>query len=689
MDMPDELLGQLWDDIDWKAAEEKLSALQARLTLAAFRQDSKEIEYLQKRIVRDIDIKCLAVRHVVKSTSTPGVDSVRWRTSAEQMKAAMSLTSKGYRASPLRQIIIIDKKGKERRPSIPTCYDRAMNVLYAYSLIPVAEAIGDRKSFAFRRGRSTQDAHAYILEALKGKNAPSLIVCTDIKACYSHIQHSWILQNTPMDKQVLAELLRSGIVFAGELYPSEDQGISEAANLSPYIANIVLDGLQKYIFHGLYGDREPDDYFNGNMIRFMDDILVTVRNMETAERVLELIKKFLAVRGLCLSEEKTKICSIDDGFTFMSRTYIRRNGIIYSYPSDAAVNRFISEVRDFILTNKKSQRELIISLNHRLKGWASYHRYCDAEAAFRKVDAAVQAALWESAVRLHPNMQLEKIRSKYWYKESDGRHCYALPDDKSIRIIRLADTVLITQNKVKTNSNPFLDRDYTEKRTHEREIQNVSGPYRAIWERQNGRCYYCGRHILSDQPRTVVALDITKAPSIRNSAYIHRICALSEIEIIRTDKDISYLRPFDIISMLEGIAERQEQTTVFKPPIGPDWKYHKLKHYFAKCVSSSVTLTFKEIEKIGDIPLPEAARKDRHWWYPRKEYNRIAEAWLTEGYNIKKLNLNDGKVTFHRVECGMSRLQIPEAITNGKLPDDAVYELERHMDYIIKKYGLK
>ena len=132
MEMPNELLTKLWEDIDWK-------------------------ESIQKRIVRDLDIKCLAVRHVVKSTSTPGVDGVRWRTAAEQMKAAMSLTSKGYRASPLRQIIIIDKKGKERRPNIPTYYDRAMNVLYAYSLTPIAEARGDRKSFAFRRGRSTQD----------------------------------------------------------------------------------------------------------------------------------------------------------------------------------------------------------------------------------------------------------------------------------------------------------------------------------------------------------------------------------------------------------------------------------------------------------------------------------------------------------------------------------------------------
>lgn len=688
MEMPDELLEQLWNEINWKAAEEKLAALQTRLTLATFRQDSKEIERIQKRIVRDIDIKCLAVRHVTKSTSIPGVDGVRWHTSAEQMRAAMSLTSKGYRASPLRQIIIVDKKGKERRPNIPTYFDRAMNVLYAYSLIPVAEAMGDRKSFAFRRGRSSQDAHAYILEALKGHHAPSIIVCADIKSCYAHIQHSWIIQNVPMDKHVLSELLRAGIVFAGELYSAEDQGISEAANLSPHIVNIVLDGLQKHIYKGLYGDLEPDDYANGNMIRFVDDVFVTVRTKETATYVLELIQGFLASRGLYLSEEKTKVCHINDGFEFMSRTYIRKNNIIYSYPSDKAVERFISEIRDFILTNKKSQRELILSLNRRLKGWATYHRYSDARNAFRKVDTAVQTALWESATKKHPNMQLAKIRSKYWYREPSGKYCYAIPDDKSIRVIRLADTVLIFQDKVKTNANPFLDRDYIEKRTHEREIQNVSGPYRAIWDRQSGHCYYCGRPILTDQPRTTVPLDISRPPSIRNSAYIHCICALNELEIIHTDKDISFLRPFDIMSILEGIAERKEEGKRSKPPITADWKYYKLKQHFAKCNAASVTLTFREIEMIIGLKIPDAARKSKQWWYPRKEYNRIAEAWITEGYSMAKLNLEGGKVTFHRDEQGMSRLQIPDAILNGKLPDNAVYELEQHMKYIINKYGL-
>ena len=685
---PDELLARMWDEIDWAAAENKLADLQERLTIAVYRRNSKEIEDLQKRIVRDTEIKCLAVRHVVASTSSPGVDQVKWWTSADKMRAAMSLTSKNYHASPMRQILLTAKNtGKERRPRLPTYYDRAMNVLYGYSLIPVTEAMAERKSFAFRPGRSTQDAHAYVLEALKGNHAPEIVVCADIKAYYSHIQHSWLLKNVPMDKKVLSEFLNAGIVFAGELFPAEDTGISEGANISPYLGNFVLDGLQKYIFQGLHGTAAPKDYANGNLIRFADDVLIMVRTSEDATKVIELLKSFLDERGLTLSTEKTHICKVSEGFTFLSRTYIRKNGLMYSYPSERAVERFIDELRTTILTNRKSQRDLILLLNRKLKGWAGYHRYTDATEAFRKVDVAVQTALLEAAVAKHPKQPLAKIKAKYWYQEADGRHCYALPDDKSVRVVRLADTLLISHSKVKTNANPFVDSDYAESRTHEREIQNVAGPYRAIWERQSGRCYYCGRPILVDQPRTTVTLDLSRPPSIRNSVYVHKMCADNEFEIYHTMEDISVLRPYDVSCILEGISARQEKKRI-KREIRPSWKHYKLKQFISNSTSSSITLSFAQIEEIDGRPLPLSARKNRDWWYPRSNCNTIAEAWRTEGYTLHSLDLEKEKIKLRREEEGLSKLIIPAVLTQGKLPDNAVFELKTHMEYIINKYGL-
>ena len=66
----------------------------------------------------------------------------------------------------------------------------------------------------------------------------------------------------------------------------------------------------------------------------------------------------------------------------------------------------------------------------------------------------------------------------------------------------------------------------------------------------------------------------------------------------------------------------------------------------------------------------------------------IAEAWLTEGYRLEKLDLKKEKITLKREMDGVARLVIPKQLTDKKIPIDAKYELETHMEYIIKKYGL-
>lgn len=130
----------MWRTIDWDKMEDQLLRTQQRLARAAYSRDFEAVIALQKQIVRSLPAKVLAVRHVVQINSEAGVDGVRWKSDAEKMRAALSLTSRGYHAKPYRRIIVTER-GKERRIHIPVAYDKAMQVLYAYSLDPV-----DRKS---------------------------------------------------------------------------------------------------------------------------------------------------------------------------------------------------------------------------------------------------------------------------------------------------------------------------------------------------------------------------------------------------------------------------------------------------------------------------------------------------------------------------------------------------------------
>ena len=183
-------------------------------------------------------------------------------------------------------------------------------------------------------------------------------------------------------------------------------------------------------------------------------------------------------------------------------------------------------------------------------------------------------------------------------------------------------------------------------------------------------------------------MDPTRPTSIKNSAYIHKMCEASDFQIVRTMEDTSILRPYDTYTILEGLSIYDPEEPEKRKPITPSWRHYKLKEYFAQHTEASITLTFQEVETIEKRPLPSSARKDRHFWYHRKTENGIAEAWRTEGYSLKRLDMGKEKITFHRDAVGASKLVIPAILMNGKLPDNAVYELERHMEYIINKYGL-
>ena len=142
--------------------------------------------------------------------------------------------------------------------------------------------------------------------------------------------------------------------------------------------------------------------------------------------------------------------------------------------SKAAVERFKVEIHEYVLNFQSSQRELIMGLNRKLQGWANYHRYSDAEEAFRTVDNAVQAALLEAAQKKHPKMNLKKLVAKYWYEEADGTHVYALPEEKGIQVMRLSNVVILQHRKININANPYLDKDYMEERSHDREAHEYN-----------------------------------------------------------------------------------------------------------------------------------------------------------------------------------------------------------------------
>lgn len=670
-------LTEIWNSVDWDAAESNLATMQRALAKSAYTHDWGLIEKWQKKIVYSLDAKVLAVRHVCSVASSTGVDSIKWTTPHEKMSAALSLTSKGYHALPARLLIIRSKNGKQRRVHIETYYDRAMQTLYSYALDPVAESWGDRKSFAFRKGRSAYDLNEYVRSALSGFDAPEWVFIGDVRRCYENISHEWIMHNIPMAEGVLREFLKAGYIFQGELFPTET-GIGIGCALSPIIANMVLDGLQEDIYEHLYPNGAERDYFDGNLIRYADDIFVTARTKETAVKIRRIVASFLEPRGLELSDEKTKIVHISEGFEYMSRAYYKRGTQVYSRPSDAAVERFMGTMRETIDGFRGSQKSLIDKVNKKIDGFATYHKVGEAADAFAKLDVYIKALLLQLCESKHPKWSRDKVLEKYWYRNADGQYIYALPDKRELRVKSLSDTLCIDYTPVRTNANPYIDLDYIEFRTSQRKMLSATGVYRAIWNRQDGHCYYCGRRILRDEEKALVEVDESQTSFVRRNAYVHKRCMECSIEYIDTELPPSSIDDvMELLKTLEGKKKPMSQ------------KFHALSEFFRTCGKNSVTLTFKEIGEILGEPLSATAYRHEYWY--RTGYSCISQCWLDNGYEIKNLHLEDRpRVVFHVTSQSKETgsVEIPDVIKYNRIPSEAKYELENYFQYIIKKYGL-
>ena len=677
--LTDEDLTKMWESIDWVKSEDELLDMQQKLTKAVYTKNDERMKKMQLRIANSSSAKALAVRNVTNSDPSAGIDGIRWRTPAEKMRAALLLTSKDYKGQPCRHISIKTKHDtRERKISIPTMYDRAMQVLYAFTLDPVSEANGDRKSFAFRKGRSTQDVHEYIVSCLNGAEAPEYIVVADVKSYYNTICHQWLLDNIPMDKKVLEEFLKSGYIFAGSLFPTEE-GISLGANISPILGNMTLDGLQEYLFNNFYNG-EIIDYQNGNLIRFADDMLITCKSLEDAEKFLQMLKDFLLPRGLKLSETKTKIVNVKDGFDFMSRHYIKRNGIIITTPSDQAVAKFETTLKELIEDYKGSQQNLIEALNKKLNGFATYHKVTEAMEAFKHIDVTLTALLLEACQKRHPKQAQKKLISKYWYKNGNGDFVYALPSKIECQVMRLQDVFLTCHKKVKTNANPYFEQDYFEERENERAIQNVTGKYKGIWTRQKGKCFYCNKPMLPDQPKTAIIINETKRLSDSNTALIHSCCKQDEFECIKADIDTELLSKENVITLLEDLKENKPQKTESRP-------FELLREYFFNLEQSPYTLTFDEIEKIMEAKLCSTAQNRSSYWYDKRS-GGIANCWIKNGFIIQNLHLDKRYIVFRKEDTNVSKVNIPKVFLTQKIPLDAKYEIESYLTHIKKKYGL-
>ena len=156
--------------------------------------------------------------------------------------------------------------------------------------------------------------------------------------------------------------------------------------------------------------------FRVRLVRYADDFIITGRSKELLEKeVKPCVEAFLAERGLQLSQEKTKITHISEGFDFLGQNVRKYDGKLLIKPSAKNVKAFLDSVRETIRVNRSAKQETLIDLlNPMIRGWANYHRHVVAKKTYAAVDHHIWRALWRWARRRHPNKSCRWVRQKYF-----------------------------------------------------------------------------------------------------------------------------------------------------------------------------------------------------------------------------------------------------------------------------------
>ena len=315
------------------------------------------------------------------------------------------LKARRFEPLPVRERII-PKPGsaKGRRLGIPTAKDRTVQAALKLVLEPIFEADFKPCSYGFRPKRRAQDAITEI--HLFTTRSYEWVLEGDITACFDEISHVGLMDRVRArvaDRRVLdlvKAFLKAGILSEDGVSRDTDTGTPQGGILSPLLANVALSVLDDHFAaawtsfgptHSARSYRRVKGLANYRLVRYADDFVVLVAGTrEDAEQLRDVTATVLQPMGLRLSETKTMIAHIDEGFDFLGFRIQRQRQpgsgkrVVYTWPSKKAFASVKAKVRT--LTQGGTNQPLKVLLrrvNSVLRGWTNYFRHGASKATFR------------------------------------------------------------------------------------------------------------------------------------------------------------------------------------------------------------------------------------------------------------------------------------------------------------------
>ena len=264
------------------------------------------------------------------------------------------------------------------------------------------------------------------------------------------------------------------------LYPTEF-GTGQGSIISPTLALMTLSGLEHKLKKGTRVRKDKVHF-----ISYADDFVITGESKEVLEgKVIPIVTDFLKEVGLELSQEKSKITHIDEGFDFLGFN-IRKysNGKLLIKPAKENIKDFLQKTRHIIKAHRGVKtEELINMLNPKITGWSNYYRHFVSSKTFSYIDHEIFKALNRWAIRRHPRKSKLWIRRKYYKQRClSNWNFHAMIKDKDdnhvpLYLKKATETSIRRHIKIRGRATPYnLEfKDYFKNRESTNNTRKAKG----------------------------------------------------------------------------------------------------------------------------------------------------------------------------------------------------------------------
>lgn len=225
-------------------------------------------------------------------------------------KLRRQIATRTYSPDPLLRIELPRPGKTPRLLAVPTVKDRVLQTAVVQTLVPILDPTFEEQSFAYRPGRSVQDAIKAIVVARD--EGFDHVVDADIEAFFDNIPHEELLAKlkAALPDDSLLPLISSWLnipVKTGTGFIRSTCGVPQGSPISPLLSNLYLDAFDEVL--GGVAERR--------LVRYADDFVILAHDIHIAERALEEAALWLGGAGLAINFGKTRITTFELGFTFL------------------------------------------------------------------------------------------------------------------------------------------------------------------------------------------------------------------------------------------------------------------------------------------------------------------------------------------------------------------------------------